>query len=68
MNLIHNNKKVIALLADDAQFATLQVVFNGTQAECDAEIERLQLTPLPPPPPPPTRPKPPKHNALEQPT
>jgi hypothetical protein len=66
MNLIHNNKKVIALLANDVQYATLQVVFNGTQAECNAEIERLQLAPLPPPPTYPTRP--PKRNVNVQPT
>ena len=66
MNLVHNNKKVIALFADDIQFATLQIVFNGTQNECDAEIARLQLTPLPLPP---TRPtKPPKPNVLDDPT
>jgi hypothetical protein len=66
MNLIHNNEKVIALLNDTDKFATLQVVFNGTQAECNAEIERLQLAPLPPPPTRPTRP--PKRNVNVQPT
>ena len=60
MILIHNNKKVIWILSDDRTFLTKQVVFNGTQAECDAEIARLELTPLPPPP---TRPtKPPRPN------
>ena len=60
MNLIHNNQKVICLLDDLTKFVTLQVVFNGTPAECDAEIARLELTPLPPPP---TRPtKPPRPN------
>jgi len=62
MNLVHNNKKVIAFYADTVKFATLQIVFKGTQVECDAEIARLQLTPLPPPP---TYPKPPKPNAIE---
>lgn len=54
MVLIHNNKKVICIISDETTFLTKQVVFNGTQAECDAEIARLDLTPLPPPPP--TRP------------
>lgn len=65
MTLIHNNQKVICLLDDLTKFATLQIVFNGTQAECNAEIARLQLTPLPPPPirPLPTRPpRPNVHN------
>lgn len=65
MNLVHNNEKVIALYADTIKFATLQIVFKGTLAKCNAEIARLQLTPLPPPP---TYPKPPRPNAIEQPT
>ena len=60
MNLVHNNEKVIALFAEGKEFGTIHTVFNGTPAECDAEIARLELTPLPPPP---TRPtKPPRPN------
>ena len=55
MNLVHNNEKVIALFAEGVEFGTIHTIFNGTQAECDAEIARLELTPLPPPP---TRPRP----------
>jgi len=66
MILVHNNKKVLALVGGKTQVSTLQVVFNGTQAECDAEIARLQLIPLPPPPirPLPTKPKPPINEPL----
>lgn len=58
MILIHNNEKVICIVSDNTTFLTKQVVFNGTQAECDAEILRLKLTPLPPPPQPRPRPRP----------
>jgi hypothetical protein len=51
MNLVHNNEKVIALFAESREFGTIHTIFNGTQAECDAEILRLKLTPLPLPPP-----------------
>ncbi len=69
MILIHNNEKVIWILSDNKTFLTKQVVFNGTQAECNAEIERLQLTPLPPPLTRTTRPiRPPKPNVNAQPT
>ena len=61
MNLVHNNEKVIALFAEGREFGTIHTIFNGTQSECDAEIARLELTPLPPLPP--TRPtKPPRPN------
>lgn len=66
MNLVHNNEKVIALFAEGVEFGTIHTIFNGTQSECDAEIARLELTPLPPPP---TRPtKPPRPNVNVQPT
>lgn len=69
MNLVHNNEKVIALFAEGKEFGTIHTVFNGTESECDAEIARLQLTPLPLPPTRPIRPtRPPKPNAIEQPT
>lgn len=58
MILIHNNEKVICIVSDNTTFLTLQNVFNGTQAECDAEISRLKLIPLPPPPQPRPRPRP----------
>lgn len=61
MNLVHNNEKVIALFAEGVEFGTIHTIFNGTQAECNAEISRLKLIPLPPPPQPRPRlrPKPP---------
>ena len=65
MNLVHNNEKVIALFEEGKEFGTIHIIFNGTQAECNAEIKRLELTPLPPPP---TYPKPPKPNVNVQPT
>lgn len=43
MQLIHDGKKVTALVGDNAQVMTQRTVFAGTQAECDAEIARLGL-------------------------
>lgn len=70
MILIHNNERVICIVSDNTTFLTLQIVFNGTQAECDAEILRLNLIPLPPPYIRPIRqPRPPKPNVFNvQPT
>ena len=44
MNLVHNNERVTALFEEGREFVTLQTVFNGTQAECDAEIRWAGLS------------------------
>ena len=45
MKLVHNNQKVIALFdAPDLHLATGQTVFEGSIKECQAEIDRLNLT------------------------
>jgi len=41
--LIHNGTKVIQLVALPCVTATPHTVFEGTEAECQAEIDRLNL-------------------------
>jgi len=46
--LIHDGKKVIALLESAGVTQTINTLFCATtEAECQAEIARLKLTPLP---------------------
>lgn len=44
MRIVHDNKKLIMILEDDSvNLATKKTVFEGTEEECQAEIERLNL-------------------------
>lgn len=45
--LIHDGTKVIALFNSTGTTKTAHHLYCGTQAECEAEITRLNLSPLP---------------------